>query len=725
MINFKDITGFDPFPFQAIRHDFTKQPVLVLNVPTGSGKTETYVANWILDLLSSPSTTPKRLIIQLPLRTLVDQTAKRVREMIERVELDISTHVLMGGQIEDEFVHDPDQPAVIVGTLDQILSRQLMRPYCASRWAAPLHFATTNSNVRIVVDETQLQDLGYPTAVRLQEFYEKMGGFYARELILCSATLNADPLKGFDYGVIEVSEEDKQHPVYKNKFGREKNLHLIGELKDDEFIKLVNKTHIPGTLTLVVVNTVKKAQAVYEGINGKKMLLHSRFRKGDRERIQANLYAKDMVLVSTQVVEAGVDIDCRTLISQICPFSSAVQRAGRAGRNGTYDDCDVYFVNTKQPLPYKEIDIHNTWSHLEKLPNFNISTILENQLKDRLSPCVLTQTDFVELLCDNRVRQVEPTIAPYVRQIDDANVFVAWREEPCVDMRLVQRHEICPVPLQDVVKNVKQGWVFNDQTEVWDLVKLDNRSSIEVGKVLVIDCKEGCYDTDIGWLSTSQTPVNELEPEATANGRFWSKSQPLDLQQHLEETRDFSNEIMDKTYLIDASIVESVSRAAYLHDIGKATDHFQWFIQGAAPQPGVLLAKGDKVARQHRVPGMRHEAHSAFAALQMDEDLLVTYLVMAHHGKIRTCFNGFSFVDEEDGRIHGIKTGDVVPLIPGVTDKAITVKVPKDMDFDWNDLYQAMLSQYGVFKLVSMEAIVRNSDVRSSRLHQEGDDIEE
>ena len=123
MINFKDITGFDPFPFQAIRHDFTKQPVLVLNVPTGSGKTETYVANWILDLLSSPSTTPKRLIIQLPLRTLVDQTAKRVREMIERVELDISTHVLMGGQIEDEFVHAPDQPAVIVGTLDQILSR--------------------------------------------------------------------------------------------------------------------------------------------------------------------------------------------------------------------------------------------------------------------------------------------------------------------------------------------------------------------------------------------------------------------------------------------------------------------------------------------------------------------------------------------------------------------------------------------------------------------------
>ena len=718
MINFKTITGFEPFPFQAVRHDYNEQPICILSCPTGSGKTEAYFANWVLDLIEKPTKTPKRLVIQLPLRTLVEQTAERVEEMIGRSGLNIKTCVLMGGQIEDDFIHEPEQPTVIVGTLDQILSRQLMRPYCASKWSAPLHFNALNNNARIVVDETQLQDLAYPTALQIQRIYQKLGGFHPRELLLCSATLNRKPLKNTEFGGIEISEEDKKHPVYSSKFGREKNLHLIDPFTDDDFINLVNEKHIDGTMTLVVVNTVKRAQTIYDGIKAPKRILHSRFRKADRDKLQDGLKSFRGVIVSTQVVEAGVDLDCRTLLSDLCPWSSAVQRAGRAGRNGTYDECDIYFIDTEQFLPYQQKDMRNCWEHLKKLPNFNISTVLENNIDERIKGCALTETDFLDL-CDNRERPVEPSISQYVREIDDGNVFVAWRDSPSKDMRMVQRHEIVPVSWQEVVRFVPEVWSFDDKDSEWKQEQLQKGTKIPVGSVVVIEGKFGCYHPELGWKGGYGAYVKELAPIEVDYGKGFAKSDPLDLKLHLEETRDFIIQIMNNTYFTDEDLINKVSRAGFLHDIGKATKYFQWFIQGGNPQDGVYLAKGDKVMRKHCVDGLRHEAHSALAAAAMDEDILITYLCMAHHGKVRTCYNGYSWIDEKDGRLHGVKTGDIVPHIPGVTTGDIEVKLPADHGINWSDVYYHLLDEYGIFKLIEMESLVRNGDVMSSRLHQQ------
>ena len=343
-MRFKQITGFNAYPYQEKRHDFEKQNVLVLKAPTGSGKTEFFVSHWLMDLLEKPLVTPKRLIIQLPLRTLVSQTERRVKEMITRTGYDIPVYVLQGGQIEDDFVHENDKPLVIVGTLDQILSRQLMRPYCSGWASAPLHFNSTNNDCRIVIDETQLQDLAYPTAVRLQEFYNKFGGFHPRQLVCCSATLNPEPLKNLDYGVVEISKKDIRHKHFRHKLQREKKLTLLDELDGTQLGHFVNETHTPGTLTLVVVNTVKRAQEVYSTITGDKMILTSRFRRGDRQKVEESLEGYRGVLVSTQVVEAGVDLDARVLVTDLCPWSSLVQRGGRAGRNNTYEECDIYIT---------------------------------------------------------------------------------------------------------------------------------------------------------------------------------------------------------------------------------------------------------------------------------------------------------------------------------------------------------------------------------------------
>ena len=94
-----------------------------------------------------------------------------------RLGVAIPVHVLRGGQIDNDYADALAAEAVIVGTLDQVVSRQLMRGDCCSRWSWPRHFAALNTDVRVVVDETKL--------------HRELGGPAPRELVLCSATLDA------------------------------------------------------------------------------------------------------------------------------------------------------------------------------------------------------------------------------------------------------------------------------------------------------------------------------------------------------------------------------------------------------------------------------------------------------------------------------------------------------------------------------------------------------
>ena len=172
-------------------------------------------------------------------------------------------------------------------------------------------------------------------------------------------------LLGGPDNVYEVKLEDKvletydRHRVYKlNSF--EDASKIIAESVDD------------GKKILIVCNQVKRAQEMYQNIsalypNIDKMLIHSRFKRGDRNRLETQLkqqfnemQGKPCIVVSTQVVEVSLDISFDVMITECAPIDALIQRFGRINRKRTFNTIGhykpVYVVappeDDKEMLPY-------------------------------------------------------------------------------------------------------------------------------------------------------------------------------------------------------------------------------------------------------------------------------------------------------------------------------------------------------------------------------------
>ena len=120
--------------------------------------------------------------------------------------------------------------------------------------------------------------------------------------------------------------------------------------------------HRPGTLSLVVCNTIAFAQEVFTSLatDVPTILLTSRFRGVDRHAAESRLARFEdrrkaakaahvegdpgLICVSTQVVEAGVDVSAHRLWSEAAPWPSVVQRLGRMNRDGRDNDARACFL---------------------------------------------------------------------------------------------------------------------------------------------------------------------------------------------------------------------------------------------------------------------------------------------------------------------------------------------------------------------------------------------
>jgi CRISPR-associated endonuclease/helicase Cas3 len=723
------MTSFDNFFLRItdhLPHGYQKQmaelPVrdCLIRVPTGCGKTAAVIGAWLWRRREDREGTPTRLVYCLPMRVLVEQTRDLAREWARKSETGTRVYTLMGGETDEDWEFDPDKPAILVGTQDMLLSRALNRGYAMSRYRWPVHFGLLNNDCLWVCDEVQLMGSGLGTTAQLQAFRRKWTTYGPAATWWMSATADREWLKTVDYQdasgieLIELGTADKAGPlagVYK----AEKPIRRLDTLDKAK----VESLHRPGALTLVVRNTVARAQDLYRSFRsggqkttgGKKpapemVLIHSRFRPPDRKLSVRKLLAADRILrgekvesderdaawldqvketgliaVSTQVVEAGVDLSAETLITEIAPWPSIVQRLGRCNRRGKQNGrAKVRWVPLpdKQASPYEAEQLQEARAKLDQLTDGSIANLEQFHLfGGQELTHVIREHDLHGLF------STEPDLAggftdisAYVRDAEgDTSVYVFWREKPADDEPAPRADEICPVPLNDELRNflkAHKASEWDGETEKWEPRRA---SDVRPGMTLLLDRRDGGYSDELGWtgdegdLPTIGDPSGSV-PDAAPRDP-WSASDWYLLTSHLRDAEAEAEALVSGTGLAGSPEGRAVVLASRWHDVGK--NQPRW--RDAVPkngQPGAgPWAKFPRVFGASFRPGIRHEAASALYCFDQWRGAvegwtaLAVYLVAAHHGKVRTVLRSRQPAVMD---VFGIRDGDKLPPLEGWLD---------------------------------------------------------
>jgi CRISPR-associated endonuclease/helicase Cas3 len=776
---FVEAVGRSPYPYQR-RLAQTPELPIALSAPTGAGKTAAAALAWLYRRRFAGDAvrlaTPRRLVICLPMRTLVSQTQGAIKTWLGRLGLldegtglargdGVGVHVVMGGDVDDDWHLHPEREAVIIGTQDMLLSRALNRGYAASRFLWPWQYGLLSNDCLWVFDEVQLMGVGLATGLQLAAFRRSLGAFGPAPALFMSATMEPRWLATVDHpapaALFTLEADDLEAPDLTARRRAAKTLlqakTALSRQDKGAVAKLAREIlerHVPGSRTLVVLNTVARAVEVCTEIQKKAdkralavELLHSRFRPPDREAALDRAVARDFdgIVVSTQVIEAGVDLTSRTLFTEVAPWASLVQRAGRCNRGGEYADAHVLWIDSDSAPPYAPAEIEHARGHLAQLDSFNPEAIARAAVAMDLAPPahVLRRRDAVDLFDTTAdLGGADLDVSRFIREGEERDVQVFWRRiEDRVprDEPRPAREELCSVPFLEL-----RRWLVPPRRALrWDAVDGEWRpvreQEVVPGAVLLLNALQGGYDEKRGWTGeATPVPVVPRAPrlraaereEAMGEDPLSEQDRWVPLSTHGADARRAAEEIV-RDLPLPRELAEVVIRAAHAHDLGKAHAVFQkTMLSGyTGPGPGPWAKSGGRAAHERR--GFRHELASALAWLSLgdaDERALIAYLLAAHHGKVRLSIRalpGDAAPAGEPERLHarGVWDGDELPEVDlgeGLRVSATRLSLaPMAMGWhdgapSWMESAIALRERLGPFRLAYLEALVRAADVRAS-----------
>lgn len=189
------------------------------------------------------------------------------------------------------------------------------------------------------------------------------------------------------------------------------NRHIIHKVADFESCNnIVKQAVAENKKILIVCNQVKRSQMLYNEIGEEyldvdRMLIHSRFKRNDRARLETSLKAdfnaskNSCIVVSTQVVEVSLDISFDVMITECAPIDAMIQRFGRINRKRTDETIgkykDIYVIQPPEDksdaLPY---DLDVLQKSFDVLPQ---DALLEEATLQTMIDTVYPDTKFMSL----------------------------------------------------------------------------------------------------------------------------------------------------------------------------------------------------------------------------------------------------------------------------------------------------------------------------------------
>jgi len=325
---------------------------LILIGSTGLGKTEASLL-WIGN---------NKGFYVLPLKTAINAMYRRIRNTLYKDDY-AENLGLLHGELENIYLED-ESPATVSSETEESmkfweyygLTRAMSLPVTITTPDQVFRFAfkycsyelqlATYSYSKMVIDEIQAYSPDIlATLIYSLQLIDMVGGKFA----ITTATLPPF-IKDLLQEGIDKKIEYKEDTFLNNKIRHRVSLRHSAINIDDIKAFIEDKYHQESMKLLVVVNTVTKAQSIYRELKSwldendieiEMNLLHSKFTVQHRSEKEDAILKdgeskckKRVIWISTQVVEASLDIDFDYLFTELSDLSSLLQRLGRCNRKG-------------------------------------------------------------------------------------------------------------------------------------------------------------------------------------------------------------------------------------------------------------------------------------------------------------------------------------------------------------------------------------------------------
>lgn len=382
-----------------------------VGVPTGLGKTACLdIAIWWLasqaDRPPVDRTAPTRIWWLVNRRLLVDSTAqhaqsirhalrdpgqarlpgKPVRVVADRLRSlgsDPDTEPLevirLRGGVQSRLPSDPARPAVVLSTIPMFGSRLLFRGYGSSRSMRPIDAALAGTDSLVLVDEAHLARHLIRLVPDLADCTRHAQALLSRgrsrpQVVALTATGDASGKDRFD-----LDAEDEAHPIVQERLDAPKPIKVRAVPRDadgamaEAVQSLLTEEDRPVSC-LVFANTPATARSVFDQLRASVaddwadvLLLTGRTREREAEKTRARVLdpvhgmaasrggalgrTRHFIVIATQTLEVGADVDAEFLVTETCGVRALTQRLGRLNRLGRFRNAGAVYVHAPPRKP--------------------------------------------------------------------------------------------------------------------------------------------------------------------------------------------------------------------------------------------------------------------------------------------------------------------------------------------------------------------------------------
>ena len=496
--------------------------------------------------------------------------AGRLRALTAGRNADPLEVIRLRGGVQSRVPTDPSRPAVLLSTLPMFGSRLLFRGYGSSRSMRSIDAALSGTDSLVLVDEAHLAKHLIRLVPGLAECTRSarpiLGGTRSRpQVVALTATGDASARDRFD-----LDADDEANPIVRQRLDASKWMRVRSVARDavkgmvQETRSLLKGVARPATC-IVFANTPKAARAVYDELtsaHGKGfdhpsdiVLLTGRMREREAERtrervldrvrgmpasrVTGALRERHLIVVATQTLEVGADIDAEYLVTETCGVRALTQRLGRLNRLGRFEHAKAVYVHAPprkrkgQPAgaapewPVYGTEPANVLARLGKAMDGggavsvsprNVTTVLGRPGDDPGRAPEILPDLLWEWVKTTTPPEGEAPVELYFSGISGANYAVSliWRAHvPSQGERLWPRasdREAIAVPIGEVRQALESEGELPRLASDGVTIESVAPGEIRPGDVLVLAIDRGLLD-EFGWNPNSSLPVVDMSVE--------------------------------------------------------------------------------------------------------------------------------------------------------------------------------------------------------------------